>query len=86
MAHDPVSTSIFHKYLLTDNPAGLCLVQVMFITDPTPLNSVQLYIRCWHFSKGPEEPEANLICGELYLSRGRQGGGGEGGMRSDEKK
>lgn len=39
MAQDPVSTSIFHKYLLTDNTVGLCHVQITLITDPTPLNS-----------------------------------------------
>lgn len=56
MAHDPESTSIFHKYLLADNTVGLCYAQVTPIPDPTPLDRVRFYMRCWHFSEGPEGP------------------------------
>lgn len=60
MAHGPVSTSIFNRYPWADNSGVLCHVQVTPITDPTPRNSVKLYILYWHFSEGPEGPSGQL--------------------------
>lgn len=69
MAQDPVSTSIFHKYLLTDNTVGLCHVQVTLITDPTPLNSANSTYVVGTSAKALRDPQDNLICGELCLSK-----------------
>lgn len=69
MAQDPVSTSIFHKYLLTDNTGRLCHVQVTLITDPIPLNSVNSTYIVGTSAKALGAPQDNLICGEPCLSK-----------------